>query len=381
MLRKFSGLTYVVLVALLAGTLAASSPGLRRLFVPDSVITQTVTSTTATRKSTGALLGFSSDTTRVAVAIPVDTVAAPPPSPPPSPPGSFPPAFNPARLGAGLLSGHSWQDIVVAGTSDHGWVNLTAVVPFAACSCDGAKFPTSPATLGVYPDSAFVQAVRVTNPANKNGVTAQAHYPFPPTATVWVRTTFKFSPGFSSGPIGLPPGESGTYKLVFLFAGTGARMSFVLAASGEIAIEAPSFGQPQVALQATDTATPPAQPYGNFQGFYVGDKPTKGGPYPAGTMLSTGDWYSLTLAVVPDGSNAFLERWYIQRLTVGGVLAPWTYPTWKGFRVAGIPPPTFHEVWQSGNKSGAAATEQFLWFGPIEVSKLPDPYGWDHYGR
>ncbi|MEO8450813.1 MAG: hypothetical protein ABI647_13525 [Gemmatimonadota bacterium] len=301
----------------------------------------------------------------------------------PVPPIEFPASFDPARLGSSLLAGNTWREIVTAGTSDNGWANLVAAVSFTMGS---TALPTNPTMLGVYPDATFSQALQITNRAHANGMTAQSHNHFAQSQTIWVRWTMRVSPGFTSSTdsASRAAGESGTYKLAFLWPVVNrprGRLSFVLTAGGEFDIETPATPGATSNLFATDATTPPPQPYGSFQGFFAGDTPKAGGPYAPSNVLTSGDWYAFTINVSPIDNSSYLERWFVQRLTENGVWNPWLYPTWKGFKISGTSPLSFDDFWLTGNKSGAAALEQFMWLGPFEVTSAADPYGWDHYGR
>ncbi|MEO8450811.1 MAG: hypothetical protein ABI647_13515 [Gemmatimonadota bacterium] len=295
----------------------------------------------------------------------------------------FPAAYNPSRLGSYLLAGNTWQSIVTAGTSDHGWANLIAAVPFGMGS---SPAPTNANMLGVYPDATFGQAVRISNLPGANGMTAQSHNSFAGTKTVWARWTMRLegsdpTVGFTAATT--TPGESGTYKLGFLFpVAHRSRVEMVLMSSGQIQTGAPSnAGTVETSLVATDPTTPDPAPPGGFAGIYSSSVPSMGGQYAPTTMLKNGDWYAITMNVTMISPTEYLQRFFFQRLTVNGAWSPWSVPVWMGQRVSGATAETYNDFWMTGNKSGAATLLQHMWLGPWEVTNAPDPYGWDHYGK
>jgi hypothetical protein len=297
-------------------------------------------------------------------------------------PGTFPAAWAPSRLGTDLLFGETWQSVVWQGTADNGFTNLQALGG-RGFALGSSAFPATPSMLRMVADPMFSQAVQITNLAGSNGCCAQTHIRFPTTKTVWWRWTQRFSPGYTAATQTV--GESGTQKLGFLWdrrnitLGTPRqRLSFVLMSSGEIQVEGGASGGTTTNLVSTNANTPAPVPSVLFQGFYASKVPTLGGPYPAQSMLQTGDWYTFTINVSTDlATGEVLRRWFIQR--VSG--APWAYPMWKGTRTLGGSIDEFDEVWIEGNKSGAATNEQYTYLGPTEVSSARNPYGWDGYGR
>lgn len=307
-----------------------------------------------------------------------------PPPPPPPTPGTFPAGYDPARLGSELLAGDSWQNIVIAGTTDNGFANLSRVLGFAMGS---SSFPTNAGMLGVFPDATFGQAVRITNLAGANGMTAQSHSPFTATSNVWASWTIRLQGPDSATPftaVTATPGESGTYKLAFLFPeGNKVRQGLVLMSSGQLATECPLHGGvgTLAPMVATDSTQPVPAPAGAFKGIYTSTVPTRGGPYASHDMRRSGDWYRLTMNAETISATEYINRFFVLRLTVGGKWQPWAYPVWVGCRVTGGVPARFHDFWLTGNKSGAASLTQWLWLGPFEVSTTKDPYGWHRYGR
>ena len=300
----------------------------------------------------------------------------------PRAPAALPAGYDPARLGAELLAGESWQGLVAAGTPDQGWANVTRNGKF---SIGSSAIPSSPSVLGIFPDphGTFGQVLRYRTPAGTS-VTIEDHRTFKPSARVWARSTFLFR---GTDPAGFTaktrtPGESGTLKLVFLFPeGNKTRMDWVLTSSGFLAHGCPRHGNPaavQVPMTSSGAGVPPPEPAGPFRGVYVTSKPAG---VAAHDLLRNGDWYEFVLNYETTGPTSYLHRWFLRRLTVNGAWAPWPTPVWVGCATTNGTPMRYHEIWRTGNKSGAADAEQFLFLGPWEVTSAPDPYGWDRYGK
>ena len=300
----------------------------------------------------------------------------------PPAPATLPASYDPARLGAELLVGESWQGLVAAGTPDNGWANLTKTGRF---SIGSSAIPSSPLVLGIFPDphGTFGQVVRYRTPAG-TPTTIEDRRSFKPSARVWARSTFLFR---GTDPAGFTaktrtPRESGTLKLIFLFPeGNKTRMDWVLTSSGFLAHGSPRHGNTaavQVPMTRLGAGVPPPEPAGPFKGVYVTSKPAGAAAH---NMLTSGDWYELVLNYETTGPTSYIHRWFLRRLTVNGAWAPWPTPVWVGCATTSGTPKLYHEIWRTGNKSGAADAEQFLFLGPWEVTAAHDPYGWDRYGK
>ncbi len=304
------------------------------------------------------------------------------PAKPPSPPATFPAAYDPARLGDDLLAGETWQAIATGGTTDNGWANLTKTGRF---SIGSSAVPTTPEVLGIFPDphGIFGQVLRYRTPAG-TAATIEDHRTFKPSARVWARSTFLFR---GTDPAGFTaktrtPRESGTLKLIFLFPEDNkTRMDWVLTSSGFLAHGCPRHGNMdavQAPMKSSNAKTPPPEPAGPFKGVYVTSKPTDAAAH---NMLTSGDWYEMVMNYETTGETSYIHRYFLRRLTVGGAWKPWPTPVWVGCQTTNGTPKLYHQIWRTGNKSGAADAEQFLFVGPWEVTSAQDPYGWDGYGK
>ncbi|MEO8453366.1 MAG: hypothetical protein ABI647_26505 [Gemmatimonadota bacterium] len=225
--------------------------------------------------------------------------------------------------------------------------------------------------------------MRYRTPAG-TAITIEDHRTFKPSARVWARTTMLFR---GTGPDGYTsktrtPGESGTHKLLFLWPeGNKSRMDWVLTSSGFLAHGCPRHGD-QKAVQVPMT-NPGAggvapEPAGRYRGVYVTTAPQGAAPH---NMLKDGDWYELVLNYETTSPTSYIHRFFLRRLTVDGSWAPWPRPVWVGCATTNGTPMLYHALWRTGNKSGAADAEQFIFLGPWEVTSAQDPYGWDRYGK
>lgn len=294
-------------------------------------------------------------------------------------PGAVPVGYDPGRLGPAMVVGESWQDLVLG--SDSG---------FTSVSKKGWRQGTNPypkpvpGQIWVDVDPVFGKAVRIVHPdyhSNKFASTVEHIRTFPAVSRFWYRAVVRVSgngnrngqlgQGFTSWGSGTLGGST-TYKMLFAFTESGSsRMEFVLFNDGQFLV---SFGQAEqgrVETLMTQTVGTPVAP-------------VRLGAWTGGAEWRTnGDWYEFIMNYEKVTATEYIQRYFIRRLTANGTWNPWATPAWSGYRITNGVAQSYRKIHLGGNKSQTndGPFDQYLWWGPWEVTTEADPYGWDHYGK
>ena len=96
-----------------------------------------------------------------------------------------------------------------------------------------------------------------------------------------------------------------------------------------------------------------------------------------------GDWYEYVINYENVSATEYIQRYFIRRLTVQGRWQPDANPAWNGYRITNGVAKSYNRIHIGGNKSQSndGPNDQYLWWGPWEVTTAGDPYGWAQYGR
>jgi len=289
---------------------------------------------------------------------------------------ALPPGYDPARLGSALIDGESWQDIELGADSGYtsvlkkGWRQGAAPYPKPV-----------PGQIWVDIDPVFGKVVRIVQPDYHRAAfsaTVEHIRTFPSVDHFWYRAVVKVSgrgnkngalgAGFTSWGSGTPGGST-TYKILFAFPEIDSnRMEFVLHNDGRFLV---LYGN---AESGRIQAPLPSNPTGQ----------EALGAWLRGSEWRTNeDWYEFVMNYERVSDTEYLQRYFVRRLTVNGRWDPWPAPAWNGMRITNGITMKYRKIHLGGNKSQTndGPFDQYLWWGPYEVTTAADPYGWDHYGR
>ncbi len=216
------------------------------------------------------------------------------------------------------------------------------------------------------PDRTFKQVVRMTQPRQADdgnrrrvGRTFFLTQKFArPLASVWVRFTVRFSPGFDLQGT-TPPKANAAYKLFFLlFEGAGGRTGIELANRRQYI-------------------------YTNLQGGFRRESERSFGTHRWGGHIAgeftDGEWYEFVVHREVTGPRSYVNRFYRRRRTGKGriVEPPWNF--W-GIETLGKPGQVARParaIQLGGNKNKSNDRTQHVTWGPWEVvdaSEYPNPY-------
>ncbi|MEO8450812.1 MAG: hypothetical protein ABI647_13520 [Gemmatimonadota bacterium] len=298
--------------------------------------------------------------------------------------GGFPAGYDPSRLGSELLVGQSWQGLSIG--SDSGYSSIVNVGAFRQAT---SPYPApTPGELMVDADPVFGKAVRIVQPdyhPKKFASTVEGFFQFKPATRFWFRSVIRVSgngnrngalgAGFTSYGTGLNGGST-TYKLLFAWPDIGSppnRMEFTLYNSGELANAFGNVEPGRVETRLVQTVGTPVPPVSWHLGTWMNGEEWR----------TSGDWYEFVMNYEMVSPTEYIQRYFQRRLTVNGIWNPWQYPAWLGYRIANGKSFAYSSVNLGGNKSQTndGPFDQFLWWGPFEVTSAPDPYGWDRYGK
>lgn len=310
---------------------------------------------------------------------------------PPPTPGTLPAAYDPARLGSALLAGQAWQGLALGSTSLINWGNQLPRQWVGG---------TPPATLAsIVSDPTFGKVYKMVQPAWSKVQTygwpttiQLIHYLPSGNSRIWMRAVLK-ADGQGNGAFTSygtkVTGGSTTYKMLFLRAADGQqRHEFELYNGGDflhMGSTKPGNNFPGETSVRLSQGQAPVPPITRGANQLAGTQPLAGWLNTAdngGNFLSSKDWYEFIVSYEYTNGTV-LQRFFLRRLTVGGVWSPATYPAWIGWRTTGSQPRDYTEVFLGANKSQSndGPDDQVLYFGPFEISNAVDPYGWDKYGR
>jgi len=311
---------------------------------------------------------------------------------PPVVPGVFPAAYDPARLGSQLLLGNSWQSLVYG--TDNGYSSVMAAP--GGFRQSASPYPSAAqGEIMLDPDPIFNRVVKFVQPDyHKNlgwAATIEKIQNFPaPVTRFWYRAVVRLDGngnpnGFTTKGTAFN-GGSETWKMLFAFpTGDKNRMEFELHADGGLFL---GFGQTGNATTTAADLPQGGAPVPRYISPWAGEiyitGPTSG---VAVNLLTSKEWFEIVMNYEQEDATHFIQRYFVRQLTTGGgtVWAPMSNPTWVGTRftlVSGTIQP-YYRVHLGGNKSQSndGPNDQFVRWGPWEVTTAADPYGWDRYGK
>ena len=296
----------------------------------------------------------------------------------------FPASYDPARLGSALLVGQSWQGLNIG--SDSGY---SAIINVGAFRQATNPYPTPvQGELMVDLDPTFGKVVRMVQPdyhAKKFASTVEGYFQFQPTAHFWYRAVIKVSgngnqngalgTGFTAYGTGVNGGST-TYKMMFAWPNVGSppdRMQWELYNGGQFVVGIGNGEPGRVETRLVQTVGTPAAPAVGMLGTWIN----------GAEFRTNGDWYEFVMNYEKVSATEYIQRYFIRRLTVSGVWNPWPNPAWAGYRITGGKSFDYATINLGGNKSQSndGPFDQYLWWGPFEVTNAADPYGWDRYGK
>jgi hypothetical protein len=330
-----------------------------------------------------ALNGQVADTARIVI----EALPAPPP-----PAFRFPGGYDPARLGNELVVGDCWQGFEMG--ADEGYTSLLA----KGWRQSASPYPKpEPGQLMLENDPVFGKVAKFVQPGpgrhpswHAGTLEHLARFPAPLTH-FWYRAVVRLDgngnpKGFTSSGTGVRGGSS-TWKMMFVFStGDKNRMDLVLMADGGVQ---QGGGQPGdnsvVALALPQGGAPSAPEKGHFAGEISLTQPNT--PGIGSDLLTSKEWFELVMNFEQEDETHYIQRYFIRQLTVGGgtVWAPRSAPTWRGHRstVTSGKIASYYRYHLGGNKSQSndGPNDQFVRWGPWEITTAKDPYGWDKYGK
>jgi hypothetical protein len=298
---------------------------------------------------------------------------------PPMGPGLLPEGYDPGRLGDSLLVGDAWQELNVSqGVS-------AANLPVSGCFSGAA-----PGQVVAEPDPVFGRVIRFTQPASANATfpaTIECRKRFPaPVMNFWYRAVIRLDgngnpKGFTSSGTGAPGGSS-TWKVLFAFPlGDKSRMDLELLADETLHVRAGQYPDNTVIETPLPQGGAPVAPVKG------GRLPLKASAGVGSDLLRSKEWFELAMNFEAISSTEYIQRFFIRQLTIDGgrTWAPRAYPTWIGMHesvTSGTIVP-YYRIHLGGNKSQTndGPHDQFVRWGPWEVTTARDPYGWDRYGK
>jgi hypothetical protein len=241
-------------------------------------------------------------------------------------------------------------------------------------------------------DPVFGAVVRVVQPAHQSGKlrpTAECRKRFPaPVHSLWYRAVIQVDgngnpQGFTSRGRGIPRGSS-TWKVLFAFpVGDRNRMDFELVADGSLRTAGGQRGDNVSVETPLPQGGAPVPPVGRG-GRIPLHEPSAG---IGGNLLQSREWFELVMNFEMVSETEYIQRYFARQLTIGGgrTWSPRPFPTWLGYRhqVTSGPIAPYYRIHLGGNKSQSndGPNDQFVRWGPWEVTVAGDPYGWDRYGR